>query len=135
STLAAQFAVAAAERGKATVMFMFDESPLTLATRCAAVGIAVAGPMEAGLIKLQPVDPAEMSPGEFSHAIRHAVEHDGAKIVVIDSLNGYLNAMPGERHLTSQLHELLMYLGQMNVATILIGAQQGLIGSQMTSPV
>lgn len=58
-----------------------------------------------------------------------------AKIIVIDSLNGYLNAMPAERHLTIQLHELLMYLGQMGVATILVGAQQGLVGSQMTTPV
>ena len=76
-----------------------------------------------------------MTPGEFIHAIRHEVEVRGSKIVVIDSLNGLLNAMPEERFLTIQLHELLMYLGQRGVATILIGAHQGLIGSQMTTPV
>ncbi len=69
------------------------------------------------------------------HRIRTSVEEKDAKVIVIDSLNGYLNAMPEERHLTIQLHELLMYLGQKSVATILIGAHQGLIGSQMTTPV
>jgi circadian clock protein KaiC len=80
------------------------------------------------------VDPAELTPGEFTHTIRRAVI-DGAKIVVIDSLNGYLNAMPEERFLTIQLHELLMFLGQQGVATILIGAHQGLIGAHMQTPV
>jgi circadian clock protein KaiC len=81
------------------------------------------------------VDPAELSPGEFAHAIRDAVEHRQAKVVVIDSLNGYLNAMPEERFLIIQLHELLTFLGQAGVATLLIGAHQGLIGSQMLTPV
>jgi circadian clock protein KaiC len=76
-----------------------------------------------------------MTPGELTHAIRAAVEQRGVKVVVIDSLNGYLNAMPEERFLTIQLHELLMYLSQKSVATILIGAHQGLIGSQMNTPV
>jgi circadian clock protein KaiC len=80
------------------------------------------------------VDPAELTPGEFTHAIRVAVEQ-GAKVVVIDSLNGYLNAMPEERFLTIQLHELLTYLGQRGVATLLIGAHQGLIGAAMQTPV
>jgi circadian clock protein KaiC len=81
------------------------------------------------------VDPVELAPGEFIHAIRTAVERDAARIVVIDSLNGYLAAMPEERFLVIQLHELLMYLGQRGVATILIGAHQGLIGAQMNTPV
>ena len=91
--------------------------------------------VDAGTVSLQQVDPAELTPGEFTHAIRSAVEDRHAKVVVIDSLNGYLNAMPEERFLTIQLHELLMYLGQKSVATILIGAHQGLIGSQMNTPV
>ena len=91
--------------------------------------------MESGRILVQQVDPAELSPGEFTHAIREAVERDQVRVVVIDSLNGYLNAMPEEHFLTIQLHELLMYLGQRGVATILIGAHQGLIGSQMHTPV
>ena len=84
---------------------------------------------------MQQIDPAELSPGEFSHAIRRAVEEDGAQIVVIDSLNGYLNAMPDEKFLIIQMHELLTYLGQHGVATMLVTAQHGLMGSTMTAPV
>jgi circadian clock protein KaiC len=90
--------------------------------------------IEASRLSIQPVDPAELAPGEFVHAVRTAVA-EGASIVVIDSLNGYLNAMPGERFLTIQLHELLKYLGQHGVATIIIGAHQGIVGTQMHTPV
>jgi circadian clock protein KaiC len=135
STLAAQFAAAAAARGQRTAIFAFDESTQTFLSRCAAIGLDLAGASERGLVALQQVDPAELTPGEFIHAIRAEVESEGAKVLVIDSLNGYLNAMPEERFLTIQLHELLMYLAQRGVATILIGAHQGLIGSQMNTPV
>ena len=135
STLAAQFASAAATRGQHSAVFMFDESPHTLLTRCDALGVNLTAHVESGRISLQQVDPAELTPGEFTHAIRVAVEERHAKVIIIDSLNGYLNAMPEERFLTIQLHELLMYLGQKSVATILIGAHQGLIGSQMNTPV
>jgi circadian clock protein KaiC len=81
------------------------------------------------------VDPAELSPGELTFMIREAVERDHVKIVVVDSLNGYLNAMPEERFLTIQLHEMLMYLSQQSVASILIGAHHGIVGSQMHAPV
>jgi circadian clock protein KaiC len=87
------------------------------------------------MVQLVQIDPAELSPGELTHRIRKAVEEWGASVVVIDSLNGYLNAMPEERFLIIQLHELLMFLSQHGVATVLIGAHQGLIGSQMRTPV
>jgi len=135
STLAAQFAASAAERGDSAALFMFDEQPETLLSRCRLLNVPLAKYVESGLISLQQVDPAELTPGELIHAIRVAVETRGVKLIVIDSLNGYLNAMPEERFLTIQLHELLMYLGQRGVATILIGAHQGLIGSQMHTPV
>jgi circadian clock protein KaiC len=135
STIAAQFAAAAATRKQHSAFFVFDESPGTLLTRCAALGVDFSGAVSAGLTSVQQVDPGELTPGELIHAIRIAVDDFGAKIVVIDSLNGYLNAMPGERHLAIQLHELLTYLGQRCVATILIGAHQGLIGMQMQTPV
>jgi circadian clock protein KaiC len=134
STLAAQFATAAAGRGQRAALFVFDESPATLVSRCGSLGIGLAAQVDAGRISIQQVDPAELSPGEFTNRIRDAVER-GAAMVVIDSLNGYLNAMPGERFLTIQLHELLMYLGQQGVATILIAAQHGMIGSDMNSPI
>jgi circadian clock protein KaiC len=134
STLAAQFAVAAGRRGQRAALFVFDESPDTLASRCEALHIDLQSQIEAGHIGIQQVDPAELSPGEFTSRIREAVRAQ-ASIVVIDSLNGYLNAMPEERFLTIQLHEVLMFLGQQSVATILVGAQQGLIGTQMNTPV
>jgi circadian clock protein KaiC len=135
STLAAQFAAAAAGRGEHCAIFAFDESPQTLLSRCGAIGVDIAGHVADGTILLKQIDPVELSPGEFTHYIRQAVEELGAKVIVIDSLNGYLNSMPEERFLTVQLHELLMYLGQRGVATILIGAHQGMIGTQMNTPV
>jgi circadian clock protein KaiC len=134
STIAAQFAVAAAGRGQRAALFVFDESPSTLISRCTALGIGLSPAVNAGQITIQQVDPAELSPGEFTNRIREAVT-DKASVVIIDSLNGYLNAMPGERYLAIQLHELLMYLGQQGVATILIAAHHGMIGSHMSAPV
>jgi circadian clock protein KaiC len=135
SSLAAQFVAAAAARGQSAALFIFDESKHTLLSRAAGLGIDLHTPLAEGRVTLQQVDPAELSPGELSHAIRHAVEHRHVSVVVIDSLNGYLNAMPQERFLIIQLHELLTYLGQSGVATLLIGAHQGLIGANMITPV
>jgi circadian clock protein KaiC len=135
STLAAQFAATAAERGERAVMFVFDESRTTLLSRMSGLGSSFEKHYREGRIAVRQVDPAELTPGEFADTIRHEVEDRGARVVVIDSLNGYLNAMPGERFLTIHLHELLMYLGSQGVATLLIGAHQGLIGAQMHTPV
>jgi len=135
SSLSAQFVSAAADRGQRAAMFIFDESPHTLLTRSDALGMNLSRHVREGSVKIQQVDPAELSPGELGHQIRWAVDRDHASIIVVDSLNGYLNAMPAERYLVIQLHELLTYLGQRGVATILIGAHAGLIGAQMHSPV
>jgi circadian clock protein KaiC len=135
SSLAAQFASAAAEQGKRATMFIFDESSQTLLTRAAGLSIDLDKHVASKNVSIQPVDPAELCPGEFVQDICLAVERDNVEVVVIDSLNGYLNAMPGERNLIIQLHELLMYLGQRNVATLLISAHQGLMGPSMTSPI
>jgi circadian clock protein KaiC len=135
SSLAAQFVAAAALRGQKSAMFIFDENSDTLLTRCAGLGADLRAHIAEGKVTLQQVDPAELSPGELAHAIRRAVERERVSIVVIDSLNGYLNAMPEERFLIIQLHELLTYLARAGVATILVGAHQGLIGSQMVTPV
>ena len=135
SSVAAQFVTAAAERGQPSAMFIFDESLHTLTTRMSGLGVSLKGHIESGLVSVRQVDPAELTPGEFGQRICEAVEKGGARCVVIDSLNGYLNAMPGERYLSVQLHEMLMYLGEKGVATLIIGAHQGLIGSQMVTPV
>ena len=135
STIAAQFCCAAASRGEKSIIFMFDESPNTLFSRCTGLGIGIEACVRDTMVQIVQVDPAELSPGELSYLVREAVEKDHVKIVVIDSLNGYLNAMPEERFLTIQLHELLMYLSQLGVASMLIGAHHGIIGSQMHTPV
>jgi circadian clock protein KaiC len=135
STIAAQFMAAAAARGERAAMWLFDENPSTLLSRCRGLGVDIESGLEDGRIVLKQVDPAELTPGEFVAAIRTAVEDRGVKVVVIDSLNGFLNAMPEERFLTIQLHELLSYLAQKHVATLIIGAHQGLIGGPMVTPV
>lgn len=135
SSLAMQYVGAAVQRGEHAALFLFEEAKKTLLARAAGLGIDLEQPLADGRVTLQQIDPAELSPGEFAHAIRRAVDEQHASLVVIDSLNGYLNAMPDERFLLIQLHELLSYLGHANVATLLIGAQQGLIGNQMSSAI
>ena len=135
STISALFCAQAAERGEHTALFIFDESANTLFSRLDGLGIPLRRHADAGLVSVQQIDPAELSPGEFVHAIRRAVREKRASIVVIDSLNGYLNAMPDEKFLIIQLHELLTYLGQHGVATVLVAAQHGLMGASMTAPV
>jgi circadian clock protein KaiC len=135
STLAVQFVHAAAARGEKAAMFIFDESRSTLLSRAAGMGIDLAPHLAAGQVIIQQIDPAEMSPGEFAHEIRRVVDSLKVSIVVIDSLNGYLSAMPDERFLVIQLHEMLAYLGEEGVATLLVAAQQGLIGTQMKTPI
>jgi circadian clock protein KaiC len=135
STIAALFAATAAARGEHASLFIFDESANTLFSRMKGLGIDLQSHAEAGRIIVREIDPAELSPGEFAHRIRCAVEEDRSTIVVVDSLNGYLNSMPDESFLVVQLHELLTYLGQRGVATLLLAAQHGILGSHMTAPV
>jgi len=134
STIAAQFCCAAAERGEKSIIFTFDESPNTLFSRCEGLNVPLRRHVDSGAITVRQIDPAELSPGELMYSIREAVESDHSKVVVIDSLNGYLNAMPEERFLAIQLHELLMYLSQQSVATLLIATHQGIIGP-MQAPI
>lgn len=135
STIAAQYAVAAASRGEHAVVFTFDESVRTFRQRTEALGIQYEAGQAKGQVRVQTVDPAELSPGEFAHQVRCAVENDSARLVVIDSLNGYMNAMPQEQFLTAQLHELLTYLGRRGVTTLLVVAQHGMLGMSMQSPI
>ena len=135
SSLAAQFAVSAAEQGEHAAIYLFDEGIGIYLARAAGIGIDLRGHMEAGRIKVQQIDSSELTPGEFAHLVRSSVERDKARVVVIDSLNGYLNAMPEERFLSVQLHELLMYLNQQGIVTMLVMAQHGVFGMAMTSPV
>ena len=132
STTAMQFVVQALETGKNAAVYVFDEVMHTLLERSQKLCSGRPGGLNAFVaekrLHVQQVDPAEMSPGAFAHEVRRAVE-GGASVVVIDSLNGYLNAMPEERFLTTHLHELFAYLNQKGVLTIIVVAQHGMVAS------
>jgi circadian clock protein KaiC len=138
STVALNYARAAAVRGERAAIFAFDERAEILFRRAAGLGMDLTPFVAAKTLTVQQVDPAELSPGEFAAAVRRAAEgtdgHPPATVVVIDSLNGYLHAMPQEGFLTAQLHELLTYLGHKGVVTFLVMAQHGMIGA-MKAPV
>jgi circadian clock protein KaiC len=129
SAISAQYAVAAARRGERAAIYAFDERIGTLLERSRSLGMPLEPCIEAQTLVLRQIDPAELSPGEFAHAVRQAVEVWGAKMIVIDSLNGYLQAMSDDRQLLMQLHELLGYLAHHGICTVLVMAQHGLVGT------
>jgi len=133
STMALQYAVQMAAQGEPAMVFTFDETRGIMLGRTKALGLDLERYIQSGIVTVQQVDPAELSPGEFAVRVQRAVD-TGAKLIVIDSLNGYLNAMPGEKYLNNQLHELSSYLNQRGVITILVLAQHGLV-SAAESPV
>ncbi len=135
SSLAALYAHAAARRGERSAIYLFDERPETFHQRSEGMGLDLLPQIEAGLVRLQQVNTGELSPGEFAHTVRQAVDHDKVKVVVIDSLTGYLNAMPHETLLIPQLHELLSFLSRQGVLTFLIMAEQGVLGSGELEPI
>jgi circadian clock protein KaiC len=135
SSLAAQYARAAAARGEHATVFIFDESIPTYIERSRGLGFDVQPLIDAGKLVLRQIDPAELSPGELAYYVRKIVEEFDTRIVVIDSLTGYLNAMPSEKLLALHLHELLTYLGAQGVTTIMLMAQHGLVNSKADSPV
>jgi circadian clock protein KaiC len=134
SSIAVTYAVGAARRGERVAMFAFDEGLGTLFARAAGLGVNMQEYVDQGVITVQQIDPAEMSPGEFTQLVRDEVEKRNVRVLLIDSLNGYLNAMPDERFLVLQVHELLSYLNQLGVLTIMVLAQHGLLG-QMQTPI
>ena len=135
SSLAAQCALAAAERGEKVLFFMFDETIRAFTTRGRKLGLALDAHIASGLIRLQQVDSAQFSPGEFTQLVVAAVDGDGIQTIVIDSLSGYINAMPEERFLATHMHELLTFLTYKNVLTIMTLAQHGVLGEHVLSPV
>lgn len=134
SSLAAQVVYAALCRGERAAMFLFEESENKLLNRADSFNMNLRPYLESGALTIQQIDPAELSPGEFSDAVCKEGLNN-AKVIVIDSMNGYLHAMPDERFLTTHLHELLTFLGQLNVVTILVGVQHGMLGGNMTTSV
>ena len=135
TTLSSQFLITALDRGEAASCFLFEESSQTFLQRAEGLGMHFAPHLASGLLELIPVDPAEISPGELAHRVSRDVQDRNARVVVIDSLNGYINAMPSERYLLIQMHELLAYLAQKGVVTLLIMAQHGMLGTAMQTPI
>ena len=135
STLCAHVAAAAAARGERSIVYLFDETLRSFDARNDGLALGLRSPPARDLVRVVRVDPAELSPGEFAHVVRHAVEDDGVRLVVLDSLNGYLSAMPDERHLALHMHELLTYLSLRNVVTLLTLNQHGLASGPVESPV
>jgi circadian clock protein KaiC len=132
STVALRYAVSSAQRGEKAVIFTFDEAIATIIVRAQGLGMELAPLLAEGTLEIQEVNPAELAPGEFVARVRRLVQDETLRLVVVDSMNGFLNAMPHEQFLAMQLHELLSYLGQQGVATILTLAQHGFIGSMQT---
>lgn len=134
SSLSLQFVHAALQRGESALILVFDEVRSVFLRRAQGMGFELKPFLDQGLLHLRQIDPAELTPGELTAAVRDAVESDGARIVVLDSLSGYLNAMPEEHFMMLQMHEMLSYLNQQGVVTILVLAQHGMVG-HMASPV
>jgi circadian clock protein KaiC len=132
STLAAQFVFASLQAQQHAAMFLFEESMSNLLNRSDSLQIDLRSHLRDGGLAIHQVDPAQLTPGEFVHAVCREADQ-GAKVIVIDSLNGFLQAMPSEKLLGTHMHELLTYLGQRGVITLLIGVQQGMLGGNMTS--
>ncbi|HEY0664223.1 MAG TPA: ATPase domain-containing protein, partial [Thiobacillaceae bacterium] len=128
TTTAISCTLTALRRGQRAVYYLFDEGLSTLVVRARSLNMDIHPYLESGQLRVIPLDPAEVSAGEFAHMVRHAVEDDGASVVVIDSLNAYLQAMPGSKYLMLQMHELLSYLNHRGITTILILGQHGLLG-------
>lgn len=132
SSVAFAYALAACERGENATVYEFDERIGTLMARSRSLGQDPDGPVKAGCLKVVQMDPADITPGQFAWLVRKEVEERKVKVIVLDSLNGYLSSMPEEKQLVLQLHELLSYLNQQGVLTLLVNPQNGLVGTMQT---
>lgn len=134
STFAARFAISAADQGKKVSIYSFEESPANLISRADTLGLNLSSYLENGKITLRKIDPAELTPGQFTSLLREATTTAKSDVIIIDSLNGYIHAMPEQQFLMLQLHELLSYLGNQGVITLMILAQAGIMGGNMQTP-
>ena len=135
SAIATQFATASAARGEPAAAFLFEERIGTWRRRAQHLRQPVDELTRSGRLLVHQIDPAELAPDEFTHLVRQAVEQGGARVVIIDSITSYFTALPEARFLSQQMHELLSYLGERGVASLMTMAQSGLIGGQMNAPV
>lgn len=129
SVLCTQFARADIRRGKRVLFYLFDERMGTFKLRSAALGMEMEDARKSGQLRMTQVEPTELSPGEFASQVVHAVENDGCSLVIIDSINGYMQSMPEERLLPIQIHELLSFLANNGVTCIMTLVQHGIFGN------
>jgi circadian clock protein KaiC len=135
STVAAQYLCGAANPTAKAAMFLFDERRATFVARCDALGMHASERIASGNLRIEQIDPGVASPGEFAHMVRRCVETDGVRMVGLDTLNGYLNAIPATEAPVTRMHELLSYLGERGVATLVVLAQHGMVGAAMPVPI
>ncbi|MGG7605696.1 ATPase domain-containing protein [Massilia sp. BKSP1R2A-1] len=128
TTVSTRCLLSALERGERAAFYLFDEGLSTFFARSTALGMDMRPFVDSGQLAIHHIDPAELSPGEFAQKLRDSVEQRGMSFIVIDSLNAYLQAMPGEQYLILQMHELLSYLNQQGVTTVLVLGQHGMVG-------
>jgi circadian clock protein KaiC len=131
STLATQYISHCSEPAS---IYLFDERMRTYLHRCDALGMGLSEKIGDGRIKASQIEPGQLSPGEFSHRVRRDVEDFGARMVLIDSINGYLHAIPQSDAPLARMHELLSFLNERGVVTLLVLAQHGIVGTMMTTP-
>ena len=129
SILCSQFAKSAIESGERVLFYLFDERISTFKLRAKALGMVMESALASGQLRLVQVEPTELSPGEFASQVVRAVEDDGVTLVVLDSINGYLQSMPEERLLAIQIHELLSFLANNGVTSIMTLVQHGIFGN------
>jgi circadian clock protein KaiC len=135
STVAAQYLCGAANPTTKAAAFLFDERRATFVARCDALGMRASERIASGNLIVEQIDPGVASPGEFAHMVRRFVEAEGVRLVGVDTLNGYLNAIPTTDAPVTRMHELLSYLSERGVATLIILAQHGMLGASMPVPV
>lgn len=135
SAVVSTYAAAAAKRGETVALFNFDETLSTIYQSSAGIGADLREPAESKMVRITQLDPAEISPGQFVSQVRAAVEKGGARMVIVDSVNGFLNAMLGEQMLVAQIHELLTFLNQRGVVTLLVLSLSGMPGGTTSAPV
>jgi circadian clock protein KaiC len=128
TTTAVRCALTAIGRGEKVAYYLFDEGIATMLARSKSMGMDLEPHVDSGALQIFQIDPAELTPGEFANWVRRAVERDGVRFLVIDSLNAFLQAMPGEKYLLLQMHEMLSYLNQQGVITMLLLGQHGIVG-------
>ena len=135
SVLCTQFARAALGRGEKVLFYLFDERLSTFRLRTDTLEMSVTAERESGQLEMAQVEPTELSPGEFASQVVRAVEEGDLSLVIIDSINGYLQSMPEERLLPIQIHELLSFLSNNGVSCLMTLVQHGIFGNPVDEAV